>query len=398
MENKTYRVLGMMSGSSLDGLDVALCRFTIKGQQLDGPPEWELIHAQTLPFPGAWQARLRQAVVLPGKELWRLHTEFGHFIGKAASDFLTKNQLEADLIGSHGHTLFHDPQKGSTTQIGEGAAIARHTGLPVVTELRTADMALGGQGAPIAPIADHFLFPTDGAFLNIGGIANICVKTSATQRSDSGDTIPSNSPVTSYMAGDVSAANQILDRLVKLIDPSYDFDPEGQIAATGKVLPDLITRLNELKYHLFPYPKSLDNGWVVNEVWPLLQDHPASIQDKLCSFCHFLAERIHTDLNKLLQGSKLAAQPIKVLVSGGGARNSFLLKCLRSLPQDNTYPLGYAVDPNEQIGDFKEAAMVALMALLRKLGQTNSFASATGAQSNAINGAMYLPPPNIQAE
>lgn len=370
-----------MSGSSLDGLDLALCRFSVSAGQLTYPANWELVAAETIPFPGPWQARLRQAIVLPGRELWRLHTDFGHYAGRAIANFLSKNNLQAELVGSHGHTLFHDPDKGSTTQIGEGAAIASRTGLPTVTQLRTADMALGGQGAPIAPIADHYLFPDYSAFLNLGGIANICLKTSA-----------GGNP--SYSAGDVTAANQIMDRLARLVDSSHQYDPGGRLAASGEFLPDLSSSLGSIDYHQLPYPKSLGNAWVVDTVWPIVRDHAGSPEDKLHTFCRFLAEKIHADLKNLASQSERSPQPIKVLVSGGGSRNDFLLKCLRELPQDDEFPIGYALEPDPRIGDFKEAAMVALMALLRLLGQTNSFASATGASADAINGALYLPPPN----
>lgn len=376
MASNSKLVLGIMSGSSLDGLDLALCRFSYEDDRLVAPLDWEIVAANTIPFPGAWKARLRQAVVLPGRELWRLHTDFGHYLGKAAISFLNKNNLSASLIGSHGHTIFHDPQQGSTTQIGEGSAISYHTGVAVVTQLRTADMALGGQGAPVAPIADHYLFKDYNAFLNLGGIANISVRTSS-----------------AFLAGDVSAANQILNRLAGLANSSYQYDHGGRLAASGDLNADLLHRLQGLRYHQMPYPKSLDNSWVLEEVWPLIADFPAPVNDRLHTFSIFLAQQIHSDLLKLLQASKRAPSPIKVLVSGGGAKNDFLIKSLRSLPQDDHFPLGYATDSNTKIGDFKEAAMVALMALLRQLGQPNSFASATGARANAINGAMYLPPP-----
>lgn len=376
MASSSKLVLGIMSGSSLDGVDLALCRFSYEDGRLVAPLDWEIVAAKTIPFPGAWRARLRQATVLPGRELWRLHTDFGHYLGKAAAGFLHKNNLSASLIGSHGHTIFHDPQKGSTTQIGEGSAISYHTGVSVVTQLRTADMALGGQGAPAAPIADHYLFPDYEAFLNLGGIANISVRTKS-----------------SFLAGDVSAANQILDRLAGLVSSSYRFDQDGHIAASGSLSADLLLQLQALPHHQMPYPKSLDNRWVSDTVWPLLAESPASVKDRLHTFCIFLTQQIHGDLLKLLQASERPPSPIKVLVSGGGARNDFLIKSLRSLPQDDHFPLGYATDSNTKIGDFKEAAMVALMALLRQLGQPNSFASATGARADAINGAMYLPPP-----
>jgi anhydro-N-acetylmuramic acid kinase len=374
-EEQLLTVLGLMSGSSLDGLDLAICSFTSvlthDGFQLK---EWSLNHGATIPYPPTWKARLRSAPHLPGRELWRLHADLGRYFGQVTKKFIAEQGLDINLIGSHGHTVFHDPSQHFTAQIGDGAAIAALTGLPVVDQLRTADIFSGGQGAPIAPIADKYLFPEYGAFLNLGGIANVCCKVADGQ----------------LLAGDVSGANQILDLLAETYGKPYDAG--GEIARSGKYLPDLAEQLKALPYHHLPCPKSLDNGWVREKLWPLINIFPAEAKDRMHTFCRFLAEEIHSTLLELATTGGLPPQPIRVLITGGGTHNHFFLECLRSLPQNDKYPFGYeAAEP--QIADLKEAALVALCALLRYRGQPNALATATGADRDTINGALYLPKP-----
>lgn len=375
MDRKTTTVLGMMSGSSLDGLDLAVCSFTYTvtaaGFQLHN---WSLQQGQTIPYHPTWKARLRSAPHLPGRELWRLHADLGRHFGQLAQQFIAEKDARVELVGSHGHTIFHDPDQQFTTQIGDGAGIAATVGLPVIDQLRTADVFAGGQGAPIAPIADKYLFAEYGAFLNLGGIANVCCKVAKGQ----------------LIAGDISGANQVLDLLAETYGKPYDAG--GEIARSGTYLPALAEQLNSLPYHHLPCPKSLDNGWVREELWPVVRDFPAEAKDKMHTFCRFLAAAIHESFIQLATQGGLAPQPIKVLITGGGTHNHFMLECLRSLPQHQDFPCGYeAAEPT--VADFKEAAMVALSSLLRYLGQPNALATATGANKDTINGALYLPTP-----
>lgn len=373
MKEHRMSVLGMMSGSSLDGLDLAVCsfRYTLDPYQLLG---WDLLEATTVPFPPTWAARLRTAPHLPGRELWRLHGDLGHWIGQTAASFLHKKGIDVNLIGSHGHTIFHDPAQGFTTQVGDGAAIAFRTGVPCVDQFRTSDLAAGGQGAPIAPLADQFLFPDHQAFLNLGGIANVSLKTDD-QR---------------IVAGDVSGANQVLDRLANL--KGFPYDAGGKMARGGQYLPELAQRLTELPYHALPCPKSLGNAWVRDVLWPVVESFSASATDRMHTFCVFLAAEINRILINLCENGELSPQPVKVLVSGGGAHHTFLMDLLRNQQQHELFPLGYEVAP-DNLADNKEAALIALCALHRYIGQPNAFATATGADRDTINGALYLPSP-----
>lgn len=371
-ETEHLRVLGMMSGSSLDGLDMAICHFSFVRDPHYRLSDWAILAAKTQAFPKPWQARLRIAPQLPAVELWRLHSDLGHWMGREAAQFIKASGQDVGLVGSHGHTVFHEPEKGFTTQIGDGICIAMRTQLPVVDQLRSADVAAGGQGAPIAPLADKWLFQDYPAFLNLGGIANVSLR-----NKNAG-----------LLAGDVSAANQILDKLANLLGKEYD--EGGKIAQSGSLLPSLYTQLQIVAFHQLPCPKSLDNGWVRDTLWPIIETHSGQIADKMHTFCRFVAAEIHKILLEIAQKDQLPPQAIKVLVTGGGTHNQFLMDCLRQHPQNDRYPLGFeAADP--QLADFKEAAMVALAALHRYIGLPNTLASATGAARDTINGALYLP-------
>ena len=233
-----YRVIGTMSGSSMDGLDIAYCVL----EEVAGKWEFRIEHAQCVSFDEEWKRILSQLNELPARDLLRAHTHFGHWMGTAISEFITTHQLEhkVHLIASHGHTVFHEPGRGMTFQMGDGAAIAASTKLPVVSDLRNMDVALGGQGAPIVPIGEKFLWPANTFFLNIGGIANISYHGGL-----------------HHVAFDICPANRMLNSLSNAI--GNDFDIDGMEAAKGKINESLLDALNALPYYRLPFPKSLAN-------------------------------------------------------------------------------------------------------------------------------------------
>jgi anhydro-N-acetylmuramic acid kinase len=383
----------MMSGSSLDGLDLAVCRFQLDQTEQVLIPEWEIMAAETAPFPPTWQARLRSAPHLPGRELWRLHADLGHWVGRRARVFLERQpSLLVTLAGSHGHTIFHDPAQKFTAQIGDGAALAFRLGLPVVTELRGADVAAGGQGAPLAPLADKYLFPQYDGFLNLGGIANLSL------HDGSGG----------YIAGDISGCCQVLDRLAQRTGLAYDAG--GNLASKGSPAPAAAQKVTVLPYHQMPYPKSLGNAWVREELWPLLDDKTIPAEDLLHTFTHWLAKKIAYDLSCLdevyesdagaipfsgddagaMKGTKSKAAPRKILLTGGGSHNTYLVSQLRA-SQDETHPSFEFIVEDSNTTDFKEAALIALAALFRAQGIPNALVSATGAERPTVNGALFHP-------
>lgn len=385
MPLQDHVVLGMMSGSSLDGLDLAVCRIRLDTTDEPFVPEWEILAAETDPFPPAWRARLRSAPHLPGRELWRLHADLGHWIGQRAKKFLGKNPAHTpSLAGSHGHTIFHYPEQKFTTQIGDGGAIALHLGLPTVTELRSTDVAAGGQGAPLAPLADKYLFPEYAGFLNLGGIVNLSV------RKENGK----------YIAGDITGCCQVLDRLAARAGLGYDAG--GQLAAQGTPAPAIAQKIAALPYHQLPYPKSLGNDWVREVLWPLLDDKSFPVKDLLHTFTRWLAKKIAYDLGHLAglhaaepgaaagaeKGQKSSVEPLRILLTGGGIHNHFLVEQLRAT-QHTEAPFFDFVVPDKITADFKEAALIALAALFRVQGIPNALPSATGAPQPTVNGAVY---------
>ncbi len=350
-----------MSGSSLDGLDCALCTFSLDTRLPDPVTDWCIEAAATQAYSPAWKKRLRHSPGLSGRDSWQLHTDLGDLIGRQAVNFLKDHpQFPPALVGCHGHTVYHEPQSGFSVQLGCGARIAHHLGLPTVTDLRSRDLAAGGEGAPLAPVADRHLFPRYDGFLNLGGIANFSIRL----------------PDGTFLAGDISGCCQILDRLATLEGRAYD--DGGALARSGTYLPELADHLTALPYHGRPYPKSLSNDWVVHALWPLLESFPASPADRLHTFVHWLARTT----GAIFSGADAGAR--QILVSGGGARNTFFVEQLRRGAPDPEF-----VVEDGLTGDFKEAALVALCAVFRGLGIPNSLASATGAARDTINGALH---------
>ncbi len=356
-----------MSGSSLDGIDLALCTFDFDPEQELPVRGWSIAASATVSYPVDWRTRLGEATSLSAPDLLALDAELGEWIGRRAADFLEGHERPL-LAGCHGHTVYHAPDRGFTLQIGHGARIAAHLGVPTLTDLRSADIAAGGEGAPLAPVADRHLFPDYRGFLNLGGIANFSFR-----RKD-GD----------LAAGDISGCCQVLDRLAQLAGRPYDAN--GSLARSGSLLPDLMQQLDALPYHDQPCPKSLSNQWVTDTLWPVLRDHPGSVADRLCTFCTWLGAAVGGELERQYTAGGYAGA-VEILVSGGGTHNAFLLERLQA-SQPGGGALTFRAAPGPAT-DFKEAALVALCALLRHFGLPNSLASATGARHDTLNGALY---------
>ena len=357
-----------MSGSSLDGLDIALADFS---WATDGTVVWQLLHAETVPFSAVWQARLRDAPTTDGITLARTHTYFGHYLAELVNAFLQKNALttaDIDLISSHGHTVFHAPDRRFTLQIGCGAALAALTRCAVACDFRTQDIALFGEGTPLAPIADQYLFAGYDFYLNIGGIANISCNAND-----------------KFVAFDTSAANQILNKLAQQLGAEYDAD--GAFAQSGTYLPILAQQLNALPYLAQAYPKSLSNSWVQTDCYGIIADFDASVFDKLHTATVHIAEQVALAIQQICAHEQLAPTPATLLVTGGGAFNRFLMQQLRAY----LVPLQVSVVvPTDDIINYKEALLMGVLGFLRAHQVPNTLSSVTGALRNTIGGAMYV--------
>ncbi|NRB49627.1 MAG: anhydro-N-acetylmuramic acid kinase [Saprospiraceae bacterium] len=360
----TYQILGLMSGSSLDGLDLANCQFSISedNQILS----WDILQAETLPYSTVWQERLRQLPMAAALELARTDVAYGALLGKMARTFIQKHNLQPDYIASHGHTIFHYPEQKLSLQIGDGAAIAAATGYPVICDFRTQDIALGGQGAPLAPTADQYLFTAFQCCLNLGGIANISVQTPR-----------------GYVAFDICGANQILNALVKPI--GLEYDDKGKLAAGGQLIPELFQQSLSLAFFQEDYPKSLGNDWVMDHQTTAFCQYDAHVADKLHTATLMIAKLIADHLERVIEREGLTAEGLKMMITGGGAFNDFLVECIQAA-------CGSGIEiciPSDKVIGFKEAALMALMGLLRIRQVPNCLASVTGASQDSINGALH---------
>jgi anhydro-N-acetylmuramic acid kinase len=347
-----------MSGSSLDGLDIAFAEF----HETAGKWKYELIHSVTYPYSPEWRDKLRNANKLSALEYQLLHTSYGHYLGQQVNRFINENKLDfkVQLIASHGHTVFHMPSRQMTAQIGDGAAIAAETGINVVSDLRSMDIALGGHGAPIVPIGERHLLGDNKLFLNIGGIANISVNHD------------------SYIAFDICPANRVMNLLAKARD--LEFDRNGDLARSGTIHQNLLKMLNDLEYYKKPYPKSLDNSFGIETVYPMIKG-AAKPEDLLATFVEHIAIQVAEALRSFaLSGENL-------MITGGGAHNSYLVERIRT----HVEPLGInIVLPSADLIEMKEAIIMAFIGILRWREEFNVMASVTGAKRDSIGGAVYL--------
>jgi anhydro-N-acetylmuramic acid kinase len=400
-----YKVIGLMSGSSLDGLDIAYVHLqerATSSAQAVRQWEYELVHTACYSYPEQWKRRLAAAPGLSALEYQRLHVEYGRYLGEMVLRFIEEFGLQyrVQLIASHGHTVFHDPERRMTAQVGDGAALAAVTRINVVSDLRAMDMALGGQGAPIVPIGERLMLPGYEYFLNLGGIANISAHGN------------------DFVAFDVCPANRVLNMLAELGGRS--FDEGGRVAAGGRVDEGLLERLDALPYYGMGYPKSLANAFGTETVYPMIREgmdvgktgeertvagmpgtgrteerRPRAgkileIADALRTYVEHIAVQVRRALEGLGGAMTGRGGAGRMLVTGGGAHNGFLVERLRVL----LAPLGVEVVVPEGdargLIDFKEALVMALIGVLRWREENNVLGSVTGASRDSIGGAVWI--------
>lgn len=354
-----YRAIGIMSGSSLDGLDIAFTEFHENG----GKWQFEIQQADCLAYTPEWRSKLEKAITLDAREYQLLHTDYGHYIGARINEFIDRHDLhyKVAVIGSHGHTTFHIPERRMTGQIGDGAAIAAQTGLTVVSDLRAMDVALGGQGAPIVPIGEQLLLGNCRYLLNIGGIANLSVKDET------------------YKAFDVCAANRVLNLLAGELGKEYD--EGGALAAGGSVQEALLEALNGLDYYQLAGPKSLANDFGTDTVYPLLKNYGGAVADQLRTYVEHIVQQVARALET---DARYGLDDHQLLVTGGGAFNDFLVRRMKEVLKLTV------VVPDKKLVLYKEAMIMALMAVLRWREEVNVLSSVTGASRDSAGGAMWL--------
>ena len=351
-----------MSGTSLDGLDIAYCYFVHSEQGW----RFEIIAADTYEYDNSWKERLARITEADSESLMLAHQELGVWMGKAVNRFLRKHQLDPEFVVTHGHTVFHQPENGFTLQIGSSYAMHAICGKPVISNFRDMDLALGGQGAPLVPIGDRLLFGKYDFCLNIGGIANISAEVNG-QR----------------IAYDISPANMVLNHFAN--KAGHPYDAGGAIAANGKVQEKLLEKLNSLEYYHAPFPKSLGYEWVLSHVIKPLEKEKASNEDMLATLTHHVAQQIAANVHLLQEKGKLDTEDARLLATGGGAYNDYLIRCIQQYGRD-TFRI---VLPNEFIIGYKEALVFAFLGVLKMRSEVNCLSSVTGASRDHCAGVIY---------
>ena len=353
MSTDKYKVIGVMSGTSLDGLDLAFCEF-----EKEALWKFKLIRAKTIAYDDQWRKRLKEAVTLDPEELAKLDSDFGKYIGEQINQFREEEKITFDYISSHGHTVHHQPQKGITIQIGSGLEIRNATGVSVICDFRKGDVALGGQGAPLVPIGDRLLFEEMDYCLNLGGIANISFEKNNER-----------------IAFDICACNIVLNLLAEKLGSSFDKD--GAFANSGELNKKLLDELNELPYYQKAHPKSLGREDIEREVFPILNKYEIKSEDLLRTFCKHIAIQIEKVIGSEVSNSKM-------LITGGGTLNHFLLKQI----EDECHLK--IVVPAKAIIDFKEAIIFGFLGVLKIRNENNCLSSVTGASKDSSGGDVFL--------
>ncbi|MBO4232313.1 MAG: anhydro-N-acetylmuramic acid kinase, partial [Bacteroidales bacterium] len=347
-----YKAIGLMSGTSLDGLDIALCGFSCRDDK------WEhvIYKAVTVQYPHPLRQKLENAMTLSGFELTALDVELGEFFALSVNEFLRDVPERPEIISSHGHTVFHIPAQGITKQIGSGAVIAAKTRIDTICDFRTVDVALGGQGAPLVPIGDELLFPQYGICLNLGGFSNLSFRSGKRR-----------------IAYDIAPNNMAINYLTNQIGVEYDKD--GNIARENKTDENLLSKLNALDYYKLEPPKSLGKEWFEQVFKPILDESVLPVGVKIATVTSHIVRQLANDLNKI--------EADNVLVTGGGAKNKFLIDSLQNLTDKKI------VIPDTLTVDYKEALIFAFLGVLRRAGVPNCLKSVTGAACDSIGGAWY---------
>lgn len=357
-----YYVIGLMSGSSLDGLDICYAQY----EEVRGQWSAQILASECLAYTPEWRSQLSQATAVNVPDFLRLHTAYGRFTGDLINEFIARHELEhkVHFIASHGHTVLHDPAAQTSFQLGDGASIAAVTGLPVVADLRSMDVALGGQGAPLVPVGEKFLFADYDLLLNIGGIANVTLNKG------------------NRVAFDVCVANQALNALAQKAGKEYD--AEGSIAASGSLLPEYFVQLCNADFYAAPSPKSLSNEVAFGLVSDFVNNEALSLADRMHTLVELIASQIAAGIQRVLPETDTSR---RMLVTGGGAFNRFLVERISAHLEHLNVQLDI---PDSSLIQYKEALIMGLIGILRWREEVNADAVTTGASRDSVGGAYWI--------
>jgi anhydro-N-acetylmuramic acid kinase len=350
--NTSECLLGMMSGTSLDGVDIIVCNFNDSNNAF----VYEILASETFEYSEEWNKKLQNAEKLNGQQLILLHNEYGRYLGFLAKDFIEKHKVIPSLIASHGHTIFHQPEIKLTYQIGSGAEIAQVTGITTVCDFRSQDVAFGGQGAPLVPIGDELLFSNYEACINLGGFANISFKKENTR-----------------IAFDISPCNILLNRIAQGV--GLLFDKNGELGKAGIANKEMLHQLGKIPYYEAEPPKSLGKEWLEQYVIPIENSFDIPEVDLLRTYYEHISDCVAKTLLKY---------NIKnALLTGGGAFNTFLIERVKDKCKSDI------IIPDNQLIEFKEALIFALLGYLRVSEKPNTIKEVTGASTELSAGVVY---------
>ncbi|MFT4660171.1 MAG: anhydro-N-acetylmuramic acid kinase [Patiriisocius sp.] len=351
--SKKYKVIGLMSGTSMDGVDLAYCEF-----ENNGVWSYNILFGKTYAYTQKWQDLLVNIVDIEDRHIEVIHQDLGEYYGRLIQNFCQEFQVVPDFVSSHGHTVFHQPEMGKTLQIGSGSSIGRLTHLTVVNDFRSKDIKLGGQGAPLVPIGDHLLFSEYDCCLNLGGISNISFLEDGQRR-----------------AYDICPMNMALNELARLTGKMYD--DKGSLASEGQLNEDLLNRLNDLEYYKKSAPKSLGAEWYKDKFRDVLFEKRLLTSDCLRTVVEHIAIQISLATKQYTKG--------KMLVTGGGAFNDFFISRLKALCAPEI------ILPEKKIIDYKEAMIFAFLGVLRMETKNNVLSSVTGSSKDHCSGVIHNP-------
>ena len=350
---KTQYSIGLMSGTSLDGVDLVYTKISFDTQY-----SFQIIHSETIAYPTYWEEELKNAFYYSKDKLNDLDKSYGIYLAELINTFIIKNNIKTiDFIASHGHTIHHKPEEGYTLQIGNGQIIASKTGVKTICDFRSQDVALGGQGAPLVPIGDQLLFQEYEYCLNLGGFANISFTNEQQER----------------IAFDICPTNIVLNHYTNKLGLAYD--DKGKIAESGTINTALLNELNELPFYKDEKPKSLGFEYVEAVIIPLIDSYSLTIKDILATYVKHIVIQIDAKLK----------QNGTVLVTGGGAFNTFLITALQAVSSNKIHI------PNKRIIDYKEALIFAFLGFLRNENQVNCLKTVTGATKDHSSGVVFYP-------
>ena len=354
MKNKNWHVIGLMSGTSLDGIDLVFAKFT-----KDQGYSFEILKKESIDYSEKWKNILFDAFNYSGEQLTKLNVDYGEFLAKKINNFIDKNSIRnVDFIASHGHTIFHQPHLNYTLQIGSGAVISAKTKIKVICDFRVQDIALGGQGAPLVPIGDKLLFGEYDFCLNLGGFANISYEHDKRE------------------AFDICPVNIVLNHYSRKIE--LEFDDKGKIASGGKAQNNLLNELNNLSFYNDSKPKSLGYEFIIETIIPLIDKYNYPVNDVLRTFVEHDAIQIAAIINR-----RTVNKDEKILVTGGGAFNDFLIERIAH------YSNIELIIPDKDIINFKEALIFAFLGVLKDQNEVNCLKSVTGANKDHSSGVVF---------